>query len=410
MTLVWIGLAVAIAAVLLAVAVARGRSREPVPAAASTGPAPPRPAPHRMPAPAAAPQAPLAFEPMPAPHDAMLSAPVLAPVAGGSPDGSSAAIEPPPELRGWAPRRAADLPLEERRALLAAFRDVPRPPKLLDHLLSPGFVNAASTSALVDLIAGEPLIAAKVLATVNSPRYGLAAPVGSIRQAVTYLGANTVRSLCLQYLLRAAFTADTPERQRLVGEAWCASAIASELVQQLAGKLGLENKGALAGAAVLSFLGRLATTSTLPADRLAAVCGHASLFVRANAEQAALGVPASEVGRLLMQAWGVPDGVVADAAAVDDMMLLPAADAALPPHDRALGSAVAFVAARVSERVADGTLRSPAGFDLGDADDPDLHGLRARLPAASLERLAAALRAPDIEAAVHKARDALRTG
>jgi HD-like signal output (HDOD) protein len=330
--------------------------------------------------------------------------------AAGSAPSESASIDPPPELIGWAPRRAADLGVEERRALLATCRAVPRPPKLLDHLLSPEFVQAASSSELVELIAGEPLIAARVLAAVNSPRYGLASPVGSIGQAVTYLGANTVRSLCLQYLLRAAFAADTPERARRVGEAWTASALASELAQQLATKLGHENKGAVMGAAVLSFLGRLATTATVPAERLASLCGHSSLFVRANAEQAALGVPASEIGRLLMQAWGLPQSVVDDAAAVDDSLLLPDPRAALLPHDRALGTAIAFVAARAAERLASGTLGSLAGFDLGDADNPDLHGLRARLPAASAERLAAALRAPDVEAAVHKVRDALHAG
>lgn len=387
MTLVWIGIAVAVAAVLLVVAMKRGGAPKSAPVSAAPM--------QRSATPAFAP-----------------SATANPAASGASVAGTAAAmaIEPPPELRGWAPRRVADLGVEERRALLATYGDVPRPPRLLDHLLSPEYVNAASSHELIQLITGEPLIAAKVLATVNSPRYGLASPVASIGQAVTYLGANTVRSLCLQYLLRAAFAADTPERQRLVGQAWAASAIASELVQQLAAKLGIDNKGGLVSAAVLSFLGRLATTATLPADRLAAVCGHASLFVRANAEQASLGVPASEVGRLLMQAWGLPEAVIDEAAAVDDELILPAADVALPPHDRALRAAVSFLAARVAERLADGTLDSPAGFDLLNADDPDLHGLRARLPAASVERLGAALHAHGVDAAVQKVRDALRGG
>ena len=75
----------------------------------------------------------------------------------------------------------------------------------------------------------EPLIAAKVLSTVNSPLYGLHRPVTNIGQAVTFLGISSVRSLCLQYMLAEAFKPTQAEAQKAFDAIWKASAIASEL-------------------------------------------------------------------------------------------------------------------------------------------------------------------------------------
>ena len=145
---------------------------------------------------------------------------VPAPASAASPEAASAL---PAELAGFQHCLADTLTAERRSAFVAMFRDVLRPPKLLQHLMSPEFLNAADLSQLVELIGAEPLIAAKVLAAVNSPLYGLKSPVRSVGQAVTYLGLNSVRSQCLQYILIAAYKADTPARQQLLDSAWRSS-------------------------------------------------------------------------------------------------------------------------------------------------------------------------------------------
>lgn len=58
---------------------------------------------------------------------------------------------------------------------------------------------APDTDRLVDLIAAEPSIAAKVIQTVNSALFALRVPVSDIRRAVTVLGIKHVRSLALAY-------------------------------------------------------------------------------------------------------------------------------------------------------------------------------------------------------------------
>lgn len=323
---------------------------------------------------------------------------VEAPTAPGAPK------VVPPELAGFRWLDAEDLPLERRKAYVSVFRDVPRPPRLLDQLLAPGFVQTAASAQLVDLISAEPLIAAKILATVNSPMYGLSRPVTGIGQAVTYLGLDAVRGLCLQYILILSFKADGAERARRLESTWAASAIASELVQQLAAPLGFDERGALVSAVVLSFLGRLATTAASPEAILASIPARPFLE-RTSVEQAKLGLSASEIGRLLMTEWGLPAGVVQDAADVDRMLVTPPEE--IDPR-RGARMALCYLCARLGERLATGELADLESFDLETQAGAELHHLRAFIEGSALSRLPWLLRSPDVTTPVRRVQASLR--
>jgi HD-like signal output (HDOD) protein len=310
----------------------------------------------------------------------------------------------PPALAAYRPVKAQALTPERRQAIVEVFHHVPRPPRLLDNLLSPDFVARASSSELADLIVAEPLISARLLATINSPLYGLRTPVASIDQAVTLLGLNTVRSICLQYLLIASFKADSPQRQALLDSTWQASALASELTQQLAQRLGLPEPGALVSAVVLSFLGRLATAATMPRGLLAAIPAK-SLLARAQAEQDKLGLAASEIGRLLMNDWGLPANLADDAAQIDAVMVTPFA--AMEPV-RASRLAVCYLCARLGERLATGDLDSLADVDPRHDHSPEFHHLQGYLAHPTLAPLAEQLQSPALDAAMQKMLQALR--
>jgi HD-like signal output (HDOD) protein len=307
----------------------------------------------------------------------------------------------PPELETFRMQRAADVSVDRQQAIVTLFRNVPRPPKLLHHLLSPAFVSAASSAELVDLIAGEPQIAARVLATVNSPFYALKTPVQSIGQAVSYLGLNAVRSVCLQYLLIDAFKPDSPQRKQVLDAIWRASAIASELTQHLAQRLAYPDQGALASAVVLSHLGRLATASAMPPGVLATIPDR-GLLERVRAEQQAMGLASPEVGRLLMMHWELPLAIVEEAAAVDSILVTPdsratAADAARPPR-----LALGYLCARLGERLAEARPLALSSFDLRTDLGLDGHHLQGYLGDAHRERLAGLLRSPELQAAVQR--------
>lgn len=375
MELLWIGGALLAAAVAgVAIKGTKGRQNATSPTA---GPAP------RV----DAPQAPRAHSAPPVPVAAQPPATVLA-----------------PELIAFRPVHADELPPERKQVLVKVFHDIPRPPRLLQHLLSPDFVGTASSAELADLIAAEPLIAARVLATVNSPLYGLRNPVGGIDQAVAYLGLTTVRSVCLQYIMIASFKADSPQRQQVLDTTWNASALASELARQLAHKLGFAEQGALVSAVVLSFLGRLATAATMPRGVLATLPAR-GLLARARAEQDKLGLTSGEIGRLLMREWELPANVVDDAGDIDRVLVTPAADA---DPNRASGLALCYLCARLGERLATGELVELAAFDLAAETSPEfthLHGY-AREP--RLAALHDGLRAPELNASLLKMLQAMR--
>ena len=280
--------------------------------------------------------------------------------------------------------RAETLPDRQREAVAAVFKHVPRPPRLLQQLVSPEFVNNASMDELADLIGSEPLVATRVLATANSAIFGPSSPVKGLHQAISTLGLITLRILCLQYLMIRSFKADSPERQTLLTNLWNASTLASELCPKLARAIGRPDPSRLGTLVVLSFLGRLAANATMPRGLLSTI-PVGSFLERSRNEQAALGLSAAEIGGLLMHAWDLPDSLVNDVRRVDPTLVERAPD---------LDLALCYVCARLGEKLASGELRSLSGFDLAHDASADFHHVQSRLSRPEWAAMAAALREP----------------
>jgi HD-like signal output (HDOD) protein len=298
----------------------------------------------------------------------------------------------PAALQDFVWRRADELPTARRQALLAGLRRTPPPSRAFHQLVSPQFVARASSVELSELVIGEPQVAAKVLARVNSSAYGLQTPVSSIGQAVTFLGLNSVRSICLQYMLSAAFKADTPTQQRRFDAIWFASAVASELCFKLAQQLRLPDPGAMVTEVVLAFLGHFAATARMPAAPDAA--GSHSLLARAQAQQAQLGVPAAEIGGLLLHEWALPAGLIAEVVDIDRLLVTPPEGL---ETGRAASLAVCYLSARLGEQLARGEALDLASFDPRGQTDPDYFQLGAYLDTVpQLARLPDVLHGPEL--------------
>jgi len=308
-----------------------------------------------------------------------------------------AVVQPlPVELAGFHWRTETDLDDEHRAAMIAAVRGIPRPPRSMQQLLSPEFVARASSIELSELVMGEPLIAAKVLSTVNAPFYGLHKPVTNIGQSVTFLGISSVRSLCLQYMLAEAFKPTLAEAQKAFDAIWKASAIASELAVRLGKALNLPDQASMSTQVVLGFVGQLATASLIPAAGMPQWLGRDRLE-RARLEQDLLGLNAVEIGGLLMKSWELPAALVSD---VNDMgRLLVTPPAAIDPA-RLPRIALGYLCAHLGEGLAQGRITSPEALTIGDA--VDTHHLRACLAHPLLARLPAALQSLELQTAVRQ--------
>lgn len=357
-------------------------------------PAPPPPAPSRpraMTEPAAAPNA--------APA---MAAPRVEPVILAAP---RPAAPMPRDLAAFKPVRAHLLDPARRDAFIKVFQNIPRPPRLLHKLLSPDFVTNASSAELSDLIVAEPLLATKLLTTINSPMYGLRSPVSSVDQAVTLLGLTSVRSLCLQYLMIHSFKADSAARQQILDATWNASGLACEITQRLAATLGFPDPGSLVSQVVLTFLGRLGTAATMPRGLLDKVPAR-DLLARTSAEQTLLGLSASEIGHLLMSHWGLPEAVAADAADIDAILYTPYA--AMEPV-RASRLALCYLAARLGERLAQDPTARLDTFDLMGDPDPELYHLRGYLEHPALAPVTEQLVHPVLVNAVNRLRRSMQS-
>ena len=321
-----------------------------------------------------------------------------APAAARAPIATLAPLpEPmPAELAGFRWLREQDMDSAHRDTLLAAVRGIPRPPRSMQKLLSPDFVAKAGSAELSELVMGEPLIAAKVISTVNAPFYGLHKPVKHIGQAVTFLGMNTVRSICLQYMLAEAFKPKLAEAQRSFDAIWHASAIASELCVRLGKALNLPDQGGLSTQVVLSFVGQLATASLIPPSGLEQWLKRSRLE-RAKVEQELLGLNACEIGSLLMKSWELPDSLVDEVCGVGRQLVTPFM---VTDRARAPRFALGYLCARLGERVALGELDSLDGYDPMLDIAADTHHLRASLAHPALAKLAQALAAPELQASL----------
>lgn len=311
----------------------------------------------------------------------------------------------PEVLRNLSWPLADSLSIEQQTRLLERLRQIPRPPRAFQQLVSPEFVAKATSVELSELIMGEPTIAAKVLATVNSPLYGLQKTVVNIGQGVTFLGLNTVRSLCLRHMLEgSAQSADLAVRHEL-DLVWTSLTLSSDLAGRLAQQLRLPDPGGLVTEVVLAHLGRIVALRLLPTEVIHATWREGLPFSeRTRASVEALGVPPAEVARVLMREWQLPAGVIDGVCAVD--RLLVTAPTAEPVHAR---SVVAYLSCRIGERLATGQLASVGALALEDTTDTDLHHVRTALALPALSQLPQLLRDPGLVMAMDQMTAGLKT-
>jgi HD-like signal output (HDOD) protein len=298
----------------------------------------------------------------------------------------------PAALAAYRPTGLNDLPVERQLALAERLRRLPRPPPALQQLSSPAFLEAASSAQLSELIMAEGRVAAQVLAAVNAPFYGLRQPVASVGQAVTFLGLNTVRSICLKALMEASFKVDDPALRRQFDTIGRASAFASELCARLAPRLGLPAQGTLVTQVVLSFLGPMAAAALMAREQPDWSLAQ-DLLTRSEAEQARLGLAASALGGLLLQLWGLPAAVTDEVVAIDSLLVTPAR-----PNDppQMAQRALCYLCARLGEQLATGALTDLARVDPMADDSESFFHLRGHLQTPALARLSEHLHTTDI--------------
>lgn len=244
-----------------------------------------------------------------------------------------------------------ELPVSQLEMLRTRLLALPRPQSAALKLLSSDFLESASAEALANEILREPHLAAQVMATVNSPFYGMSQPVASVQEAITYLGRDTVRSVALRCLVGTALV---PTDKRLLDQYDThtrASRLAAQLCQILTKRIGLTDSGAMVTAAVLSYVGHMAMLAMRTPEH---VLQDASIdfLARSQREQDEIGLSAGELGCLLLEAWDIPATIVEDVRQIDRVVTTPPRQ--LSPQ-KAPRYALTYYAVRVADKLASRT-------------------------------------------------------
>lgn len=190
--------------------------------------------------------------------------------------------------------------------VLVKVRQLPSLSVVVADLLASLSREDMDTASLVNKIAQDQGLAARVLRVANSPFYGLSSRVGGVHEAVVVLGFHAVRSLALAAGIINVFPRGAGKFDRLafwqhaVGTGVCARVVAA--------RLGQDPESAFT-AGLLHDIGKLAVHVYFPEvfDAVLACRGDDTALV--EAERLVLGFDHTVVGYEVARAWHFPVGV-----------------------------------------------------------------------------------------------------
>jgi HD-like signal output (HDOD) protein len=200
--------------------------------------------------------------------------------------------------------------LESRatRAVIGKLDRLPSPPTTYRRLNEALARKDASARTITAIVEEDPAMSAKILQLVNSAYFGLAHRVGSVAQAVTYLGLGVLRALALNAHVLGAVEGTSVSRTTL-DEVQRTSLATATIARQLIGDRTLADDAFTAG--VVHDVGRLVIALGLPAKfgEIREICRATGRATHA-VEEELLGVSHAEVGAYLLGVWGLPYSIV----------------------------------------------------------------------------------------------------
>lgn len=171
---------------------------------------------------------------------------------------------------------------------------------VLETTANPNFVILD----VVSLIERDPALTTRVLAAVNSSRYGVSRQISNLQQAVVLVGQKTLRTIALSFSVVKAFSADIDEQ--IHREFWRRSLTTSLIADRLSRRCkGVDPDDAYISG-LLSDIGMLALLQFKPDAYLPLYETHSHGPELVDAERAALGCDHAEFGARLLELWQFP--------------------------------------------------------------------------------------------------------
>jgi HD-like signal output (HDOD) protein len=201
---------------------------------------------------------------------------------------------------------------ERLKHLTTRIRNLPTLSNLQDQLANELRKDAPSMEVVGEIISRDVGMTAKILQLVNSAFFGLAQPIDTPAEAVTYLGVNTIRSLVLSLEIFSGYGQGMCPHfslDSLARHSWVAGNMA-RTVAQSGGITGrFVNQCFLAG--LLHDVGQMVLAFGL-AIEYTGVIERAAREKKPiwEIEREVFGATHADVGAYLLALWGLPDSVV----------------------------------------------------------------------------------------------------
>jgi len=187
-------------------------------------------------------------------------------------------------------------------ALVGPMDRLPSPPAMYVELSTASADPRTGLADLARIVSRDPAVAAKVLQVVNSAFFGLREPVGSIQQAVAYLGSELLKALVLTTGIFGSLSGLKLDEFSLDHFQMLAF-----LCARLARRLAPDRRRGEEAftAALLHNVGQLVLARAYP-HRYAEVLKSLPGLPLCEAEAGVFGLTHAEVGAYVLGAWGLP--------------------------------------------------------------------------------------------------------
>ena len=195
--------------------------------------------------------------------------------------------------------------------ILAAVQNVPSAPQVLQRVLT--LVNDPDFSfdQLMQVVSLDPGITAAVLRMCNSAYFGLKQPVGSLQQALTYLGVNNIVDVVMSSEVVGFYKNSQDGYIMERGELWRHSMATALLSREIGQDMGFDDPSTLFTAALLHDIGKI-VLSQFVKDEFESIENLVQEqgwdFV--SAERKVLGLDHALLGAKMAQLWKLPPSII----------------------------------------------------------------------------------------------------